>query len=402
MVGGNQLLAGLAIGVSIVTSGSAALAQESTPGAMEMPPLFPESCAVVAEGLNEPRYVAIGEDGSVYITEAGNGGDEVIGAPPAEEASASPEPAVGEGEGDEGPPPMRGNSGQITKIAPDGTQSVLVSGLPSYGGIGPVGIIAADGDLWVTVGGAAPSMAAEMGIELDSLQYENSVLRIDPASGEVTEVAHLGQYEVDNNPDGTDINPNLNGLALGPDGLLYVADAGGNAIYTVDRETGEFTLHTVVPFLTELTTGTPAADPAADRQPVPMAVAFDADGLLNVALLSEGWEGPNILRLEADGTWTGVASGLTMVFGLSAGADGNLYVSQGTLGFDETGVPQPGLVHRLEADGSLTAVVEGLFLPFGSAVDADGNVYVTVNAIAFGPGDPSGMLVRCDGAAAQG
>jgi hypothetical protein len=64
-------------------------------------------------------------------------------------------------------------------------------------------------------------------------------------------------------------------------------------------------------------------------------------------------------------------------------------------------MPLPGRVLRLDGDGTLTPVVEELFLPIGADVDADGNVFVTVNSIAFGPGEPSGMIVRCDGAAAS-
>jgi hypothetical protein len=76
-------------------------------------------------------------------------------------------------------------------------------------------------------------------------------------------------------------------------------------------------------------------------------------------------------------------------------------VVEGTAGFDETGMPLPGRVLQVAADGTLTPVVEDLFLPIGADVDADGNVYVTVNSIAFGPGEPAGMVVKCDGAAAS-
>ena len=38
---------------------------------------------------------------------------------------------------------------------------------------------------------------------------------------------------------------NLYGMALGADGNLYVADAGGNALYRVNPRTGELTVATV-------------------------------------------------------------------------------------------------------------------------------------------------------------
>ena len=36
---------------------------------------------MVAEGLWNPRFLAFGDDGTLYITENGVGGDEVIGQP---------------------------------------------------------------------------------------------------------------------------------------------------------------------------------------------------------------------------------------------------------------------------------------------------------------------------------
>ncbi len=204
----------------------------------------PEGCTVVAEGLINPRYVALGDDGTLYITEAGNGGDETLA--PEGEAEATPAdveeapqleatPAEADtAQEDEGPPVSnRGNSGQVTAVSPDGEQSVVADGLPSYGeGVSPTGIVVGDGELLVSTGGSAAA------IGIDPLENENSILRIDIETGEVTQVVELGSFEVENNPDGTDTNPNLYGMDLGADGLLYVADAGGNTVYSVDPETG--------------------------------------------------------------------------------------------------------------------------------------------------------------------
>jgi sugar lactone lactonase YvrE len=390
--------AGTALGLMMLASSGVAMAQESSPPA-EGPMLFPAGCNVIAEGLNQPRYLTVAADGTVYVTEAGDGGEEVVSAPPA--APGAGTPVVGEGEGDEGPPITRGTSGQVTAIAPDGTKTVVASGLPSYGGVGPVGIVENDGILTISVGGAAVDTGTMLGIDIEEMTYENSLVLIDPSTGNVAPIAQLSHFEVDQNPDGTDINPNLYQLAVGPGGMLYVTDAGGNTIYKVDPATGAGELVTVIPPLSELMGGTPGADPATDRQPVPVGIGFDAEGVMYVSLLSEGWPGPNIVRVEADGTVTPIASGLGMTFGFANAPDGTLYVVEGTAGFDETGMPLPGRVLRLDGDGTLTPVVEELFLPIGADVDADGNVFVTVNSIAFGPGEPSGMIVRCDGAAAS-
>src|SRR5688572_9474639 len=61
-----------------VAGGVAALAQDATPvpGGPGLPPP-PAGCAPIAEGLLAPRFIAIAEDGTVYVTESGIGGDEV-------------------------------------------------------------------------------------------------------------------------------------------------------------------------------------------------------------------------------------------------------------------------------------------------------------------------------------
>ena len=54
----------------MLASSGVAMAQESSPAA-EGPMLFPAGCVVIAEGLNQPRYLTVAADGTVYVTEAG-------------------------------------------------------------------------------------------------------------------------------------------------------------------------------------------------------------------------------------------------------------------------------------------------------------------------------------------
>lgn len=398
-------LAALALGVAF---GSSAAAQDATPEGLGGPPL-PAGCEVFADGLLAPRFMAVAADGTVYITETGTGGDEVLGAttqqaeetdiatPVAEGDAGAGEEASpvaegeGEGEGEGGPPTNRGYTGQVTVVTPDGTQGVLSTSFASYSdGVGPEGItIGPDGLIYMAVGGAG------VGAGADAITGENTVFVIDPATGQPTVLAELGSLEVANNPDGTDVNPNLYDVAFGTDGLLYVADAGGNTIYSVDPATGAASLFTVVPELGDLTGATPEAG-APDRQAVPTGLALATDGNLLVGLLSEGWpaDGPSILSLAADGTFTSVAEGLSVVVDVTVGPDGAIYATQLTTGFGPEG-PAPGNVLRIGADGSTEVVVDGLFLPHGIAFDGAGNLYVTTGAIFLGPGAPGGQVLRC-------
>ena len=124
-----------------------------------------------------------------------------------------------------------GLSGQVSKIAPGGAKSVVARDLPSYfqpaeGSSGPSGIALAGGALWVAVGGAGPGTS-----RVTPLPNENAVVRIDLGTGAVRRVADIGANERTNNPDPNAIDSNLYGMAFGADGRLYVADAGGNALY---------------------------------------------------------------------------------------------------------------------------------------------------------------------------
>lgn len=384
-----------------VLNRSVATAQDATPIA-DGPPL-PDGCAVVADRLTNPRHLAIAEDGTIYVTEAGAGGDEVLPPPSGAVGGGTPQAAVSEAStpGPEAgaPPPTRGMTGQITAILPDGAQSVVASGLPSYSeGIGPTGIVLVDDDLYVAIGGAA----AILGVE--PLPNENWIVQIDPTTGDVTPVADVGALELADNPDDTDVNPNLYGLDLGADDQLYVADAGGNTVFKIDPATGTVTLLGIVAersLTLELPSpATPDPDAPSSLQAVPTALHVGADGNVYVGILGALVPGGGGIQIaQANGTFRDAATGLTAVVGVSLGPDGALYASQLTTNI-AADVPQPGNVVRIGADGTAATVVDDLVFPHGIAFDADGNLYVIVNSVAFGPGAPQGQVLRCNAIAA--
>jgi outer membrane protein assembly factor BamB len=353
---------------------------------------------VVAEGLYNPRFLAFDTDGTLYIAENGVGGDEVLPGPGGtnEGDGGTPVAEGGDAEAPPMPPSTRGYTGQVTAVAPDGTQTVVASGLASYSdGVGPVGIAARDGIVYFSIGGIA------VGAGAPPLPEENTVNRLDPATGEVSLIANVGQYEVDNNPDGADINPNLYEVALNADGALLVTDAGGNALYSVNTETGEFVLLGVVPDLSGLTGATPEAGQPA-RQSVPTGVEVAADGTVYVGLLSEFWPGPSVLTFNvADGSFAPVGGPLSFNVGITVGPDGNIYASELFGMVEGSPEPGPGRVVRMSPDGAtIEPVVEGIMMPHGVAFDAEGNMYVAINTMMSGPGMPAGQVIRIDGVAA--
>ena len=390
--------AGLAAGIPM---GKAVLAQEASPVAEQGPglPPLPEGATLVAEGLWNPRFIAFGDDGTLYITENGVGGDEVIGQPESGTGELEATPgATPVAEEPAAPPSTRGYTGQISQVTADGAQSVIASGLLSYSdGVGPVGIALGAGEVYFSIGGAA------VGAGFEPLPEENTVNRVVLETGAVEQIVDLGQYEVDNNPDGTDVNPNLYEIANAADGRLLVNDAGGNAVYTVDPASGEFELTAVIPTLGKLPGGESAPAEAAERQPVPTGIAVAEDGTTYIGLLNEMWpEGtPGLLQLMPDGTLEYVAGPFLFNVGITAGPDGNIYVSELFGMVEGSDQPGPGRVIRVLADGTVEPVVEGVMMPHGTAFDADGNLYVAINSLMSGPGMAAGQVIRIDGVAAS-
>jgi len=374
--------------LAVLTAGphSLVVAQEATPAAAATPVVpLPPGAIVVATGLLNPRGIALTEDGSVYVAEAGLGGDEPFESP-----------MFG--------PSTRGTTGQVSRIAPDGTKSTVAAGLPSFslGGfevVGPADIVVADGALYVTTSHYVPGV--------EPRPNDAAVLQIDLANGGVSTVGDLGASERGTNPDGFVLESDPYGIALGADGALYAADAGANALYRVDPGTGSAALVAVLP-------GLPGAQPnpgrngANELDPVPTGVAPAPDGGVYVGLLS-GFPFPvgaaKVVRVAADGTISDAVTGLTGVIDVEVGPDGRLYVAEYGSGFDAEAqppgwVPNSGQISRVLPDGTTQVVVDGLHEPNGIAFDGTGTLYVTVNSDAPPQAGAQGALLRIDAVAA--
>ena len=96
----------------------------------EGPSPFEPPTAVIAGGLRSPRQLFYGEDGALYIAEAGTAGDSPVQAVANTVARA-------------------GLTGQITTVAPDGTQSVILAALPSINQGGTTQVTGAPRLFWL-------------------------------------------------------------------------------------------------------------------------------------------------------------------------------------------------------------------------------------------------------------
>lgn len=348
------------------------------PGLVVAQPPSPdtEGGTVVADGFNGPQGIAVDADGNLWVIESGLSGNEDIQFISMETG----EPA----------PTKMGPTARIVMVSPDGEQTEVAT-LPSIAtspmeNVGGGRLTWLDGVLYAT-------SSAWMGGLGDAPDLVGTIVRVENV--EVTEVANTWAYEEANNPDGFILESHPYGITAGPDGWLWIADAGANTLMRVNPESGE--IEPVVTF-----DGLPGPFPnpqrgdAMETDPVPTAVVLDESGNAHVSLLSGFPFAPGatkVVMITPDGTISDYATGLTMLTDLQRGPDGALYAVQFGL-FTEAGpVPDAGSIVRIQKSDTSEVVVTGLPFPSGLAFDQAGNAYVTINSLGA-PG--SGAVVRFD------
>lgn len=354
---------------------------DTAPGADAAAGAAPTDPVVVASGLNGPIGLLVDPDGTIWVTDSGTGGSDEI---------------KGTGYGGEPVTLTWGNTARLVRVAPDGTQTDVLT-LPSLvipeGPQGAARLERLNGVLY------AASSAWGEGTSIERPRNMAAILSIE--NGTATELVNTWDVENRDNPEPPNRESNPFDVTAGPDGGLWLTDGAGNTLYRVDPATRAIELKAVFP-------ATPGPIPNAMRdgameiEAVPTAVAFDADANVYVSLLGGLPFLPRsskIVRVAADGTLTDYATGLTMLTDLVTGPDGQMYgVSLGE--FTEQGpVPNTGAVLRIGPGESTQALISGLSMPASIAFAQNGDAYVTLNAI----GDPgTGQVVKYAGLAATG
>ncbi|MEO8606638.1 MAG: ScyD/ScyE family protein [Chloroflexota bacterium] len=318
---------------------------------LSLPALAQDSKSTnVAEGLSFPRGIAFDADGNLYVAESGLGGEQKL--------LVTDDVTI-----------TGGLTGQITKIAPDGTTSTVVGGLPSLfnpnesAAVGVYRAVPTADSLWL-------AFTDDTSLTL----FSDSIVEIDLATSAVKHYIDLSAYEIANNPDGTDeILSNPADIAIGPDGTLYIVDAGANTLYTWTEAGGLNVVH------------------AWKDDPVPTSIVFAKDKSYYVSFLGTGLV-PGAGHIEhwaADGSKIiETFANLTTPTDLLLTDAGDLYAVQIIVVGDQGPQPNSGSVVKVTADGA-TPIIEGLNSPFGIAQDADGNLYVSLGAAFTEPGKGS-------------
>ncbi len=320
----------------------------------------------VMSGLDNPRGLAFGPEGALYVAEAGRGGD-------------------GPGIVTRGELRRYGPSGAVTRLW-RGRQQRLVSGLPSLIGqvtgevVGPHDIsLLGLGQAHVTIGlGFDPTRRVELGPV--GAQF-GRLVRILP-NGRWQLGEDLGAYEVEANPDGLLLDSNPYGLLSLP-GERVVADAGANALLRVAAD-GTIETLAVLPF--RANPMFPGVGPPL-VQSVPTSVAVGPDGALYVGLLT-GFPFPagsaRVFRVVPDEEPEVYLDGFKTIIDLDFGPDGSLYVLQHVTGPFLSG---PGALIRVAPDGTRTTLHGGLQRPTSVVVGRDGALYVSNRGTSVGTGE---------------
>lgn len=313
----------------------------------------------VMSNLDNPRGLAFGPDGGLYVVEAGRGG-------------AGPCAVL------RGQPRCYGPSGAVSRLL-DGVQSRVVTGLPSYSDAaytevtGPHDVgFSGPGRMFITVGfGGDP---AERGL-FGPLGARFGTLLYVPGRLPWRVVADISAHEGAVNPAGGPVDTNPYGLLAGLRGRM-VADAGANALLHV---AGDGTVSTVAAFRSR---------PLAMNDAVPTSVVEGPDGAYYVGELT-GAPFPagdaRIYRVVPGQAPTVFQAGFKTIIDLDFGPDGSLYVLEHATGPVFFG--GPGRIVKVAPNGVRSEVIGGLARPTSILAGDSGELYVTNQGVSLLTGE---------------
>jgi hypothetical protein len=345
---------------------------------------LPPNATIYASGLEGPRGLAFGPDGSLYVAEAGLGGTtSTIG-------TCTQVPQIG--------PYTGGLTARISKIDKSGNVTTLTSGLPSA--VDALGDVLGVADL-AFLNGSLYAVLAGGGCSHGNPSFPNSILKVDLTSGKWVSIADMSQALIKFPAKYT------NSADYEPDGTYYGMIASKGRLLTVEPNHGQIFSVTPGGRVNQVIDVS-----ASQGHIVPTSLVEEQDVLYvgNLTLFPINPQFAKVMTVERgvliqnplpgfSGTldsffnWNIVSAkaGFTTVVSLKIGPDGLLYVLELS---DAAGNPTPGAgkVVRVTHSGDIEDVATGLLVPTGMAFGPDGWLYVS--SLGAAPQGTPGQIWR--------
>jgi hypothetical protein len=348
---------------------------------------------VFASGLNNPRGLAFGPGGDLYIAEGGTGGGMSSGditqtGPDTADSETIPcrqVPAAG--------PYTGGFNARILRIDKHGAVRTLVDHLASSQTAPGAGSLISGVAAVAFVGGQLYAAEAGAGCSHGLANTHNALLRVEP-NGKTREVVDLSAYLMAHKPQDDTFEQG----DWEPDGTWYSMVALGHKLYATEpnhQVIEQITTHGRVTRVLDMSENSLTRTPKPEWIGPASLSVHDGDlyfGALGPFPIEPGQE--QIWKLTPDGQLSVYANGLTAVLGTTWDDKGRLYALESMTAADFPGPSQVGTgkVVRIDPDGTQTTIVEGLDFPSAITFGPDHALYISNWGFAGGPG--MGEIVR--------